>query len=76
MDKHKQYWFRARRIGFGWGLPQTWQGTLTLLVYIAVIATLVALAHHSSHPLQFRLGCAAATLALIGVYAWKGEPLH
>ena len=28
------YWFPARRYGWGWGLPATWQGWLVLAGYV------------------------------------------
>lgn len=30
-------WFRKRKYGYGWGLPQTWQGWVIFLLYIAFI---------------------------------------
>jgi hypothetical protein len=30
----KKPWFRAKKYGWGWGLPLTWQGWLVLLGYI------------------------------------------
>lgn len=31
----KQYWFKRRRYGLGW-VPVTWQGWLTIIVFIAI----------------------------------------
>jgi hypothetical protein len=32
------FWFPAKRRGWGWGLPQTWQGRLVLaLFYLAIL---------------------------------------
>ena len=36
MVKEKDYWFKAKRYGWGWGLPQTWQGWVSFGVFIAV----------------------------------------
>jgi hypothetical protein len=33
----KNYWFRAQRYGWGWGLPLTWQGWTTVFVYTIII---------------------------------------
>ena len=30
-------WFKAKRYGWGWGLPATWQGWLVLLIYFVFI---------------------------------------
>ena len=34
--KDKRYWFGAKRYGYGWGLPITWEGWLVLVLWIAV----------------------------------------
>lgn len=34
----KTYWFRAKRHGWGWGLPAAWQGWLVLSAYIVLVA--------------------------------------
>jgi uncharacterized membrane protein YhaH (DUF805 family) len=34
----KRKWFPAKRYGWGWGIPQTWQGWVVMLVYLAAIA--------------------------------------
>lgn len=35
--KDKGYWFAAKRFGWGW-TPITWQGWVSLLVYVLLIA--------------------------------------
>jgi len=32
-----KYWFPAKRYGWGWGRPSTWQGWVVLLVYFALV---------------------------------------
>ncbi len=32
----KKLWFKAKRYGWGWGIPQTWQGWVSFGVFIAV----------------------------------------
>jgi hypothetical protein len=69
-----RYWFRAKRYGWGWGLPLTWEGwvvfTLWLVIFIAAIPVLHLFQHVGEHFL-FVLGM---VLALVGVCYWKGEP--
>ena len=31
------YWFHAKRYGWGWGLPATWQGWVVLIMWIAIV---------------------------------------
>jgi hypothetical protein len=33
-----RYWFPAKRYGWGWGPPQTWQGWAVVIVWFAAIA--------------------------------------
>ena len=38
MEKDKKkIWFPAKKYGFGWGFPVTWQGWAVLLSYILLI---------------------------------------
>ena len=30
MNEPEKYWFPAKRYGWGWGLPSTWQGWIVL----------------------------------------------
>jgi hypothetical protein len=38
MQPERRYWFKAKRYGWGWGSPLTWEGWVVLAVYIAAIA--------------------------------------
>ena len=33
----RKYWFPAKRYGWGWGPPSTWQGWVVLLIYFALV---------------------------------------
>ena len=35
-DGDNNYWFRAKRYGWGWGLPITWQGWVVFVVWFAI----------------------------------------
>ena len=32
------YWFPAKRYGWGWGVPNTWQGWVVVAVFAALIS--------------------------------------
>ena len=32
------YWFPAKRHGWGWSYPRTWQGWVVVAVYLALVA--------------------------------------
>ena len=35
--EEKDIWFPAKRYGYGWGLPVTWQGWAVLLAYMLLV---------------------------------------
>ena len=70
----KQYWFPAKRYGWGWGLPTTWQGWAVLISYLVVIGLVSVWVPPSVNPDRFWGLVFLATVAL-GVIVWrKGEP--
>lgn len=36
-EENKEIWFPAKRYGYGWGLPNTWQGSIVFLSYLLLI---------------------------------------
>ena len=38
MVSDKQYWFRAKRCCWGWGLPSRWQGWAVLVAFVALLS--------------------------------------
>ena len=70
----RRYWFPAKRYGWGWGPPSTWQGWVVLAIYIAVVV--MTCIHHPPQrdPVGFVLGLIIAS-ALLTVVCWvTGEP--
>ena len=66
------YWFHAKRLGWGWGLPATWQGWIVMIVWsLAIIANSFLVAINIPLFLFLTLALTAALLAIC--YA-KGEP--
>jgi hypothetical protein len=45
-----RYWFPAKRYGWGWGLPSTWEGWVVLAVYLALLVALCVLVPAHRHP--------------------------
>ena len=44
-----RYWFPAKRYGWGWGIPATWEGWVVLTAFVAlVIAGVVLVPPHRS----------------------------
>ena len=67
-------WFRAKRYGWGWGLPVAWQGWMVLAIYAVGVLAMATLLGPSRHPGEFTAGLAVATLLLLAVCWLKGEP--
>ena len=70
----KRYWFRAKRYGWGWGLPLTWEGWATLVGFVLLVALGSVV-----YPPDERIGLylawvAIVAIALIAVCWFKGEP--
>jgi len=36
-SRQREFWFPAKRYGWGWGLPVAWQGWAVLIAYAAVL---------------------------------------
>jgi hypothetical protein len=67
------YWFPAKRYGWGWGPPVTWQGWTFMWLWLAVFFSGVGyfIARRSLMHVVFAAGM--VTVLLVILY-WKGEP--
>jgi len=70
----KKYWFPSKRYGWGWGVPQTWQGWCVLLLYLLAVCFAIYFFDPAEHPFRFFVSLVALTLVLIAVCWVKGEP--
>jgi hypothetical protein len=69
-----RYWFRAKRYGWGWGLPLTWEGWVVLAVWLGIFLAGISLMHLPLHRSEHFFFVIAMVAALVGVCYWKGEP--
>jgi hypothetical protein len=69
-----RYWFRAKRYGWGWGLPCSWQGWVFFVPWLAVLGVAAA-SLMPRRPVAFTVILAVMTLILVLVCYFKGEPL-
>ncbi len=76
MSLTKKYWFPAKRYGWGWGFPSTWQGWLVLIVYAVCLGLLVHFVPPSSNRTEFLLGVGGLSVLLTIVCWCTGEPPH
>ncbi len=74
MVPESRYWFRAKRYGWGWGLPLTWQGWAVLGLFGVLMVLGNVLLPPTTHPVPFVIYIVALSAALIGVCYLKGEP--
>ena len=70
----KRYWFPAKRFGWGWGPPATWQGWLVFLGYFAALAIAGAWWLPRQDAMSFAVVAVVATVVLIAICYVKGEP--
>ena len=73
MSQPTQYWFRAKRYGWGWGLPSSPAGWVFFCIWLTtLIAGVVWL--RRLHPLAPAAFLAVMTGLLVWVCYAKGEP--
>jgi hypothetical protein len=69
-----KYWFPAKRYGWGWGLPSSWQGWVVLAGYFGLLGV-DALLFRPDRELQLFLAVVTFLTVLLVVVCWlKGEP--
>jgi len=70
----KQYWFPAKRYGWGWGLPSSCQGWVVLCAFIALIALGFFVFPPDKQLGLYLAYVGALTVLLIAICWLKGEP--
>jgi hypothetical protein len=73
MKDRDQYWFPAKRRGWGWGPPTAWQGWVVLLGILGgnIVAAVLLMPVHVVGFLCFVL---ASSLLMLLICSVKGEP--
>ena len=73
MPHDDRYWFPAKRYGWGWGPPNSWQGWSVVAAFAVLIAVGAAtiLPHSQTRFVAYVL---MLCILLIGICWWKGEP--
>ena len=70
----KRYWFYAKRYGYGWGLPASWEGWLVLTGYVGGAVGGVALFPPDRAMGGYVIFLTVITLLLMAACYLKGEP--
>ena len=68
----KQIWFPAKKYGWGWGLPCSWQGWVVLMAYPVLLIAGLLLIGLQHYGLAIAYGVALAS-ALFIICLLKGE---
>jgi len=69
----RRYRFPAKRYGWGWGSPTTWQGWVVLLAWLATMLP-IGIWLAPRHPRLFWLFLVTMLITLLAVCYAKGEP--
>ena len=69
-----KYWFPAKRYGWGWSFPRTWQGWMVIGVYVALVGAGIIVVPASARPVAFIAYLILLTLGLVAICWLKGEP--
>lgn len=73
MSDNPQYWFPAKRHGWGWGLPNAWQGWVVMAIFAVLVvggAFMLLPTYGSS---AFVTYAACLCLGLVAICWLKGE---
>ena len=73
MQTERDYWFPAKRYGWGWGPPRTWQGWLVFATFLGLVIAGAIIVPPATSPI-FCVYVAVLVVLLIGVCWLKGEP--
>jgi len=70
----KNYWFRAQRYGWGWGLPLTRQGWIIVIAYTVIIIAGIFIFPLNEKKALFICWLVGFTIMLLVICWIKGEP--
>jgi hypothetical protein len=73
-SESRNYWFPAKRYGWGWGVPSVWQGWATLIIYLCLIVAGAIIFPPGEELTTFIALTVLLTLILIVICWVKGEP--
>jgi drug/metabolite transporter (DMT)-like permease len=73
MKDRPDFWFPAKRYGWGWGLPVRWQGWLVFAVYAALLYGGIYYFKDQRNVAGLMLFVLALTAALVVIMVIKGE---
>lgn len=69
-----RYWFGAKKYGWGWGLPLTWEGWVFLLAWVAITLPVTFWLANQQHLIAASLFFMIMIGVLLIICWTKGEP--
>lgn len=73
-NTEQKYWFPAKRYGWGWGIPSTWQGWVVLVTFGMLFALGAFIFPPKTNAASFLVYTTGLSALLITVCYLKGEP--
>jgi hypothetical protein len=74
MPDNGDYWFPAKRYGWGWGFPVTWQGWLVFAAFFVLLLAGIYLFPPGQSLAAFFLYVIGLSAVLLVICWLKGEP--
>lgn len=74
MTDKKNYWFRAKSYGWGWGLPTAWQGWLVYGIAAALLVAGFFIFPPTTDLVPFLIYTWGIVLLLVAICWIEGEP--
>jgi len=74
MRQVERYWFPAKRYGWGWGFPITWQGWVVFIGFLVLLGVGVLIFPPSKSAFSFIVYVCILSALLLAVCYAKGEP--
>jgi hypothetical protein len=74
MSDHPRFWFPAKRYGWGWGIPITWQGWTVFVLFFVFVLLGAFWFLPSRGPISFLIYTAVLCGVLMLICWAKGEP--
>ncbi len=74
MQSEQNYWFPAKRYGWGWGLPSSWQGWLVLTTFALLLIAGAFIFPPGAERTSFTIYVIVLAVLLTLVCWLKGEP--
>ncbi|MDH3493725.1 MAG: hypothetical protein OEM82_09260 [Acidobacteriota bacterium] len=72
--EEENYWFPAKRYGWGWGLPITWQGWMIFALYFVLLIAFGRVFPPAEKAELYAISVILLSSALVFVCWLKGEP--